>query len=118
MATEADVHRLALALPGVVAAEKHGQRHYAVDGKSIAWDYLAREKPKTPRVRQPGIMAIRCPLPEKEMLVEAAPEIYFDDDHYRDFPGVLVRLAAIEEAELKARLARAWEIQAPKRRKG
>jgi hypothetical protein len=117
VATEDDVRRLALALPGVIADERHGQRHYTIDGKGITWGYVARDRPKEKRTLRPGIVAIRCPIEEKEMLIEAAPEIYFDDDHYRGFPGVLVRLAAIEEAELTARLARAYEIQLPKRRK-
>jgi hypothetical protein len=117
VATEDDVRRLALALPGVIADERHGQRHYAIEGKGMAWAYVARDRPKEKRSLRPGIVAIRCPLEEKEMLIEAAPEIYFDDDHYRGFPGVLVRLAAISEAELAVRLARAFEIQAPKRRK-
>ncbi|HLI65737.1 MAG TPA: MmcQ/YjbR family DNA-binding protein [Caulobacteraceae bacterium] len=117
MATEADVERLALSLPNVVAEVRHGQQRFAIEGKGVAWAYLAREKPKTPRVLVPGVVAIRCPIEEKEMLIEAAPEIYFDDDHYRGFPGVLVRLAAIGEAELKARLERARDVQAPKRRR-
>jgi hypothetical protein len=117
MASEDDVRRLALALPGVIADERHGQRHYTIEGKGIAWAYFARDRPKEKRTLRPGIVAIRCPIEEKEMLIEAAPDIYFDDDHYRGFPGVLVRLAAISEAELAARLARAFEIQAPKRRR-
>ena len=117
MATEADVRRLALALPGIVETERHGSIHYAIENKGIAWPYLARDTPKAKRTLRPGIVAIRCPLPEKEMLIEAAPEIYFDDDHYRGFPAVLVRLAAIEETELAALLAKARELQAPRRRK-
>jgi hypothetical protein len=117
MATEDDVRRLALELPGVIVDERHGQRHYTIEGKGIAWAYLARDKPKDKRTLRPGIVAIRCPIEEKEMLIEAAPDIYFDDDHYRGFPGVLVRLAAISEGELSARLARAFELQAPKRRR-
>jgi hypothetical protein len=117
VANEDDVRRLALELPGVIADERHGQRHYAIEGKGIAWAYVARDQPKAKRTLRPGIAAIRCPIEEKEMLIEAAPAIYFDDDHYRGFPGVLVRLDAISEAELSARLARAFEIQAPKRRR-
>lgn len=117
MASEADVERLALALPGVAAIDKQGQRHFAVEGRGIAWGYLARPASKAKRVLVPGVVAIRCPIEEKEMLIEAAPDIYFDDDHYRGFPGVLVRLAAIGEAELRVRLGRAFELQAPKRRK-
>ena len=47
--------------------------------------------------------------------VEAAPEIYFETDHYKGWPAVLVRLRKIKAAELKHRLARAWRLKAPKR---
>jgi hypothetical protein len=40
----------------------------------------------------PGVLAVRCRPERKELLLEAAPEIYFDDDHYRGYPAVLVRL--------------------------
>ena len=112
MATEEDVRRLSLALPGVREVTS-----YSIGGQPIAWPYFERDKSRRRLTWHGGIIAIRCPLPEKEMLIEAAPEIYFDDDHYRGFSGVLVRLAAISEAELAARLARAFEVQAPKRRK-
>jgi hypothetical protein len=112
MATDDDVRRLALALPGVTEVTQ-----YAIEGKPIAWPYFERDKSRRKLTRHAGILAIRCPLPEKEMLIEAAPDIYFDDDYYHRFPAVLVRLAKIDEAELAAMLARARDLQAPKARK-
>ena len=53
-----------------------------------------------PRQPDPSAIAVRCELPRKELLVEAAPDRFFDDDHYRGFPAVLVRLAAVDEPEL------------------
>ena len=47
------------------------------------------------------------------MLIEAAPEIYFETDHYKGWPAVLVRAAKASDAELKACLQRAWRSQAP-----
>jgi hypothetical protein len=49
------------------------------------------------------------------MLIEAAADTYFDDDHYRGYPAVLVRLAMIAEADLEALMSQAWTIQAPAR---
>jgi hypothetical protein len=60
-------------------------------------------------------LVIRCPLEEKELLKEAAPEIYWETDHYKGWPGILIRLAAISEAELRHRLGRAWRMRAGKR---
>jgi DNA ligase D-like protein (predicted 3'-phosphoesterase) len=55
------------------------------------------------------------PPERKEMLLEAAPEIYFDDDHYRSFPAVLVRLDVDRRGRAGGHAgATAWRIQAPK----
>jgi hypothetical protein len=41
--------------------------------------------------------------------------VYFASPHYRGYPGVQIRLEAIERDELAQRLEDAWLIQAPKR---
>ena len=108
------LRRLALTLPQVEGPPEGGRLAFEVHGKGIAWSYLARARPKAPRELVEGVIAVRCPIPEKEMLIEAAPDRFFDDDHYRGFPAVLVRLDLVEEDELAGLLARAWRIQAPK----
>jgi len=85
-----------------------------VGGKGFAWGYMARPAPKAKRVHVPGVIAIRCRMETKELLLEAAPERFFDDDHYRGYPAVLVRLAEIEADELARLLREAWKIVAPK----
>ena len=115
MPTADTVRRLALALPGAVDASEGERLAFAVEGRAFAWSYLARDVPKKPRVLHPDILAIRCELPRKELLIEAAPRVFFDDDHYRGFPAVLARLAVIDEAELAAMLEAGWRLQAPKR---
>lgn len=48
-----------------------------------------------------------CPLEEKQLLIEAAPDIYFETDHYRGWPSVLVRIRLIsEEGLIPASIAR------------
>jgi hypothetical protein len=47
--------------------------------------------------------------------MEMAPSIYFETDHYKGWPAVLIRLRAIEDDELRHRLTRAWLLVAPKR---
>jgi hypothetical protein len=108
------LRRLALALPEIEAGAESARMAYSVRGKGVAWSYLARAHPKGRREVVEGVIAVRCPLAEKEMLIEAAPDRFFDDDHYRGYPAVLVRLAAIDADELAGLLARAWRIQAPK----
>ena len=78
----------------------------------MTWEYLARAKPRAKRELAPGVVAIRCAIESKEMLLEAAPDRFFDDDHYRGYPAVLARLALLDVEELEGLLRAAWRIQA------
>ncbi len=50
----------------------------------------------------------------KSILLGAEPALFFTEDHYRGFPAVLVRLAAIDAARLKSLLTQTWKCQAPR----
>ena len=110
----ATLKRLALALPEVEDTSGPAQWALSVHGKGIAWGYLKREAPKKPRILQPNMAAIRCLIETKEMLIETAADRFFDDDHYRGFPAVLVRLEVTPADELAGLLKAAWRLQAPK----
>ncbi|WP_297513872.1 MmcQ/YjbR family DNA-binding protein [uncultured Caulobacter sp.] len=113
MADTEQLARLALALPEASGGiGPTGSFSFEVSGKAFAWSYLARPAPKASRVLVPGVAAIRCARESKAMLLEAAPERFFTDDHYRNYPAVLVRLAEIEVDELEGLLRGAWRIQA------
>jgi hypothetical protein len=113
------VRRIAAALPGAADESEGESLVFSVGGKGFAWRYMERVHPKKPRVPNPRVIAVRCPMERKEFLIEAAPDIYFDDDHYRGYPAVLVRLDAVEEAEFAALMADAcaWVASKPKRRR-
>lgn len=66
------------------------------------------------RVKDADTVVVMCPLEEKELLMEAAPEFYFETDHYRGWPAMLVRIHDVPLAELRLRLRRAYLMQAPK----
>jgi hypothetical protein len=108
------LRRLALALPEVVDASQGKRLAFEVAGKGIAWSFLVRPSPREPRAPKPGQIAIRCALERKEVLLEAAPDRFFDDPHYQGFPAVLVHLEAVDEDELAHLLYEAWRLQAPK----
>jgi hypothetical protein len=110
----ATLRRLALDLPEVEASPEGAQLAFDVHGKGIAWSYLVRAHPKARREPVEGVIAVRCLRETKDMLLEAAPDRFFDDDHYRGYPAVLVRLEAIDEDELAGLLTQAWRILAPK----
>ncbi len=52
---------------------------------------------------------------EQEALCEAMSDVYWITDHYRGYPAVMARLAALTEAECRLRLERAWRLKAPKK---
>ncbi len=67
------------------------------------------------RVKDPDTVVLMCTLEEKEMLLAAAPELYFETDHYKGWPAILVRIHAISKEELRHRLERIWLRLAPKK---
>jgi hypothetical protein len=115
MVNHKTIRALALKFPEVTDDSVGGKLAFSVGGKGFAWTYLERVKPKLPRIARPDILAVRCTIDHKEMLIEAEPGTYFDDDHYRGYPAVLVRLAAIDKKTLSSLLQGAWRLLAPKR---
>jgi hypothetical protein len=116
MATQADVRRIALALPDVEEAE--GRFAFSVWNKGklkgFIWVWQERIDPKKPRVPNPGVLAVRVAnLGQRELMLAADPVKFFTEPHYTGFPAVLVRLDAVTVEDLKLLIAEAWRCQAP-----
>jgi hypothetical protein len=92
--------RLAGHLPGVETAPHHGRPWLKVGGKALAGP-----------CRYPDTLAVHCPLELKEALIEARPDLYYDTDHFRGWPAILVRLDAIDDETLQGRLEAAWRMR-------
>ena len=67
------------------------------------------------RVKDAETAVLMCPLEEKELLFESAPAIYFETDHYKGWPALLVRLGAISDEELRLRMEKAFRFKAPRK---
>ena len=116
MATQADVRRIALALPDT--EEAAGDFAFSVRVKDklkgFAWVWKERIDPKKPRVPNPKVLAVRVAnLGQRELLISAEPTKFFTEPHYSGFPAVLVRLAAVTAADLRTLLAEAHRCMAP-----
>ena len=116
MATQADVRRIALALPGV----EEGADHFAFSVpnkgklKGFAWVWMERVAPKKSRMPNPGVIAVRVQnVAQRDLMISAEPAKFFTEPHYDGFPAVLVRLDAVSVADLKVLIAEAWRCQAP-----
>lgn len=90
-------------LPGVAVGTSYRTPALLVAGKSFC------------RMKDVDTLVLLLPLEAKELLLDAAPDIYFETPHYAGWPAVLVRLAAIGDGELAGRLVEAWRFKAPKR---
>jgi hypothetical protein len=66
-------------------------------------------------IKEADVMVLHCPLDVKEMLMEMAPEIYFQTPHFEGWPGLMVRLDVIGDEELMLRIENAWRFKAPKK---
>ncbi len=117
MVTQEDVRRIALSLPQTSESEDHFGFGVLNKGKlrGFVWAWNERIEPKKPRVPNPEVLAVRvASLTEKEELLAADPEKFFTEPHYNGFPAVLVRLPAIDAAELAELIIDAWRCQAPR----
>ncbi len=117
MATQNDVRRIALSLPG--ASEEKGRFAFSVENKGkakgFAWVWLERHDPKQARVPNPEVLAVRvADQNEKAALLAGDPRKIFTEPHYNGYPAVLVRLKAVTKAELRELIVAAWRCQAPR----
>lgn len=67
------------------------------------------------RLKEDGksVVFVLDSVSEQEFLVAAQPNVYYITDHYRGYPAVLARLAALRAPEARQRLECAWRIKAP-----
>jgi len=91
-------------LPGAVEGTSYGTAAFKVRGKFLV------------RLREDGeTLAVRCEFDERDARMAAEPKAFFITDHYRNYPAVCVRLAAVRAADLKSVLESAWRREAGKR---
>ncbi|MGG6894543.1 MULTISPECIES: MmcQ/YjbR family DNA-binding protein [Rhizobium] len=90
-------------LPGVEPGAHYGLPAFKVGGKAFV------------TVKNNETVVLSLPIDRKEQLMEMAPEIYFQTDHYVGWPSLPLRIGAIGDEELELRLIEAWRYRAPKK---
>ncbi len=90
-------------LPGVEPGAHYGLPAFKVGGKAFV------------TVKNNETIVLSLPIDRKEQLMEMAPDIYFQTDHYVGWPSLPLRIAAIGDQELALRLIEAWRYRAPKK---
>jgi hypothetical protein len=105
MATEDDVRRIALSLPGAYEQASYDARP--------SW----RTKPRmfTLMADDPDVAVVWVgSLEEKEALLASEPVKLFTTPHYDGHPILLVRLPALEVDELAELIEDSWRLRAPR----
>ncbi len=100
-----DVRRLCLELPGVEESSSYGTPAMKVGGKGLV------------RFHQGGedVVLFDVGFDERDLLMETRPEVFHITPHYKDWPSVLVRLAAAGPQDIRGLIERRWRAVAPKR---
>lgn len=122
MATLEDVRRIALALPETTEKTSWGNLMWRVRGKGFAWERPLGAKDRTDleelgeAVPEGEIAGLRvADDSEKQALIASEPEVFFTIPHFDGYAAVLVRLDAIDRAELEEQIVEAWLDRAPRR---
>lgn len=101
-----EVAAFGLSFPDTEMSTSYGRPAVKVRGKAFL--YPGREE---------GSFAVAAPLPEKELLMETDPDSFWETDHYRGWPAVLVRFGSADQSRIEAVIARAWWDRASKQQR-
>jgi hypothetical protein len=104
--SKAQVKKIVLAFPGAEEGTSYGHPSYLVAKK-----FFTRL-----REEDDSLVVMVGSIDERDMLLEAEPGTFHITDHYKNYPTVLVRIAEIDAARLRALLEPRWNKIAPKNR--
>ncbi len=106
MATDDDVRRIALSLPGGYEKASHdGAPSFRTKPRMFVW---IRDDPR-------AVVLFLASEEEKHALIADNPAVYFTTPHYDGYPIVLARIEEIGVQELTEMITESWRLRAPKR---
>jgi hypothetical protein len=97
------VCEIARKLPGVEESTSYGTPSLKVKGRIMS----------RLRTEAEGALALRCDFVDREILMQADPEVFFVTDHYLNYPMVLIHLDRVKRSALPDLIQRAWRQVAP-----
>jgi hypothetical protein len=102
--TPEEMREVCLSFPGVVEGTSYGRPSFLVNKKFFT--RLRRE--------DDSVVLLEVGFDEREMLIEAEPQTFHFTAHYKDYPAVLARIAALHPGSFRNFLERRWRKIAPK----
>jgi len=98
------VRKLIRTLPGTEEGRSYGTPAWKAGRKLIA------------RVLEDGeTLVVKVDMDDRELLVEASPDVYSITPHYQNYPYVVIALARVDRDELFDLLLAAWRDVAPRK---
>ena len=117
-ATFEDAAEMAMTLPEVTEGARFGNRTWFVRGKGFAWERpfskadIKRFGDETPP--EGPILAVSVEdMHEKEAVLEAHPEAFFNIAHFEGYPAVLIQLKKVGKRALREAIVDGWLAAAP-----
>jgi hypothetical protein len=94
-----DVVRLTADLPGIAEGTSYGTRALRAGKKFMC------------RLREDGDTLVLKPIDEiqQRFLMETQPHVHYKTPHYEGYDVILIRLSAIDEADLRDLLQQCWQ---------
>jgi hypothetical protein len=113
-----DAAAMAMELPDVAEAERHGQRTWFIGGKAFAWErrFSKADIKRFAETTPPDgpILAVRVlDLDEKEVLLASGVKGIFTIPHFDGYAAVLIQLKSIGKRALKSIIVDSWLATAP-----
>lgn len=100
-----DIVRFTLAMPEVEEGTSWGKPALKRKGKLL---FLLRD---------PETLSLVCSFEDRAAWLAAHPEMFAINDHYLNYPAVMVRLAHVDKAALRTAVTAAWERAGSRARK-
>jgi hypothetical protein len=118
MTTFEDVAAIVTALPEVTEGSRFGNRTWFVHGKGFAWERpfskadIKRFGAETPPAGP--ILAVSVEdMADKEAVLAAHPDEFFDIEHFAGYPAILIRLDVVSDDSLREAIVDGWLAVAP-----
>ncbi len=119
MATYDDLERFALTLPETTSSPSYGGFPALRVNKKLAARLCGEMADETDELTQQPygevLMMRVADLGEKQALLAADEQAFFTTPHYDGYSAVLVRLASVDETEIRELIVDAWLRAAPRR---